>query len=265
MLPEICWFRVCWSNNSLAGFWCRLRPCPLENAVFLAVGATVVQSITGARRLLGIGDGGGRHIGLVRALARSRDDEDRAFGLAVTAMLLVTPICWDHYFLLLLLPLAVCWRGIKPLDPVGWVFGLILAAIWLDPAFVWRLTGGEARVAGPGQNLTVLSYQFYALLTLFGVSVAGLRKAGGGPRLKLPVRRQAEAASALQETTFAHRWTSRQSEALRSSTSDCAARLTVKKGEITSVPACGAVNTPGWGVQRPNEDGTPAIRALSSC
>ena len=35
VLPEIYWFRVCWSNNSLAGFWHRLfDPAPWKQRVF---------------------------------------------------------------------------------------------------------------------------------------------------------------------------------------------------------------------------------------
>ena len=37
--------------------------------------------------------------------------QDLSYSLTVVAMLLLTPICWDHYLLLLALPLAKIWRG----------------------------------------------------------------------------------------------------------------------------------------------------------
>ena len=43
--------------------------------------------------------------------ARTRDQRDLAFGLAVTAMLLVSPITWDYSLPLLLVPLAVLTRA----------------------------------------------------------------------------------------------------------------------------------------------------------
>ena len=52
---------------------------------------------------------------LVAVLARTirLDPQNRrgdlTFALAVAVMLLASPICWEHYLLLLLVPLAVVW------------------------------------------------------------------------------------------------------------------------------------------------------------
>jgi len=183
-VPEIYWFRVAWNNNSLAGFWCRLfdtlpwkerylwRSDPLWYSPALAhvgywASAAVVAAVTaGAARR-----------------ARSQDDDDRAFGLAITAMLLVSPLVWEHYFVLLLIPLAVCWRDITPRRATGWLFGIVVLGIWLRPTVVWALTGGEGRVARPLENLTVISYQFYALLALFVLSVVGFNQGARGARV----------------------------------------------------------------------------------
>ena len=43
--------------------------------------------------------------------ARRRDQRDLAFAMAVTAMLLVSPITWDYSLPLLLVPLAVLTRA----------------------------------------------------------------------------------------------------------------------------------------------------------
>ncbi|MGC8642479.1 MAG: glycosyltransferase family 87 protein [Isosphaeraceae bacterium] len=181
VLPEIYWFRVCWTNDSLAGFWYRLfDPAPWKERIF-SLSEPLWYSPALARA------GYWTSAGLVSVFAaqvvsrsRSPQNDDRAFGLAVTTMLLVSPICWEHYLLLLLVPLAVCWRDIRPGQPAGWLFGLIVAGVWLDPRVVWILTGGECHVARPIENLTVISYQFYALFGLFLLSVKMLRKFGDG-------------------------------------------------------------------------------------
>jgi hypothetical protein len=178
VLPEIYWFRVCWNNNSLAGFWCRLfDPAPWKGRIFslsaplwyspaLAqagywASAAAVTSLTA--------------LGVHRA--QSRDEDDLAFGLAVAAMLLVSPIVWEHYFLLLLIPLAVLWVNIKPHDCAGWILGFVLLGVWVSPLMVWLHSGVGGRVARPLENLTLISYQFYALLALFALSATKLRGA----------------------------------------------------------------------------------------
>jgi hypothetical protein len=96
-------------------------------------------------------------------------------------MLLVSPITWDHYFLLLLLPLAVLWPQLPPKR--GWrcAWGAILVLLCLNPKLVWDRT-----IAGPGELLggvaqpihaaTVLSYQCYTLLALFALGVLMFRR-----------------------------------------------------------------------------------------
>jgi hypothetical protein len=206
VLPEIYWFRVCWGNNSAAGFWYRLfDPAPWKERTF-----SLSEPLWPSPALASAGHWGSVLVLVVISAlsvrrSRSRGDDDRAFGLAITTMLLVTPICWDHYLVLLLIPLAVCWRDIKRAAPVGWVFGLVTLAIWSDPALVWRLAAGGDRVAGPGQNLTVLSYKFYALLVLFGLSVARLHQGDSS----FPRSRLADIASLLTRAQAARRGTKR--------------------------------------------------------
>ena len=182
VLPEIYWFRVCWNNNSLAGFWYRLfDPAPWKERHF-SLSEPLWYSPALARAGHWASAAGVTAIATRAILrARIREDDTPAFGLAVTTMLLVSPICWEHYFLLLLIPLAVCWRDVRPHQLAGWAFGLVVVGIWLDPRVVWTLTGGGGRVAQPIENLTVISYQFYALLGLFVLSLADLRERVQGP------------------------------------------------------------------------------------
>ena len=91
---------------------------------------------------------------------------------------LVSPIAWDHYFLLLLLPLAFLWRYLPAtgLRVLVTCFAIILLTV--NPKWVWDATipgdgelavgrGVVASVATPLHAVTALSYQFYTLLALF--------------------------------------------------------------------------------------------------
>ncbi|MGC8642088.1 MAG: glycosyltransferase family 87 protein, partial [Isosphaeraceae bacterium] len=132
VLPSIQWFRVGWDNNSVWGFWSRLfDPAPehvrdraLTEPLFysstLAVALSLVSSaaITAALAWAVRRDATGRK-------------SDLTFALAVVAMLLVSPICWDHYLLLLLVPLAVVWIEL----PATWfartLLLVVVATFWL--------------------------------------------------------------------------------------------------------------------------------------
>jgi hypothetical protein len=114
---------------------------------------------------------------LARAIwrARSRAGHDRTFGLALTAMLLVSPIAWDHYFLLLLLPLATLYAGLPVSNGARVLFLMLLFSLWSNPVLLWDVfiplhqTGRAlpVMVARPVHTLTVLSYQCYTILALF--------------------------------------------------------------------------------------------------
>jgi hypothetical protein len=55
-----------------------------------------------------------------------RGDERRAFAAAVLAALASTPILWQHYLVILLVPLAVC----RPRLSAAWLLPVLL---WLAP------------------------------------------------------------------------------------------------------------------------------------
>jgi hypothetical protein len=108
--------------------------------------------------------------------ADTADKRDRAFGLALVAMLLVSPITWDHYFLLLLLPLAQVWRDVSGSGRGRIAFLVIVIVLCLNPVLVWPyfIAGGRGHgIAQPGHSLTILAMQCYALVGLFVMSLRG--------------------------------------------------------------------------------------------
>lgn len=168
VLPEFQWFRVGWDNASITGFWSKLfDPAPERvRQVFLTEPLLYSPLIARAGALIS-------SLALVAILAwsvrgvRSRTEEDRDFGLAVTAMLLVSPITWSHYFLLLSVPLALVWTKLPQARLWKASFLVIVCALWARPAVIWSACGLTHRAATPAEALTALSCQLYALLGLF--------------------------------------------------------------------------------------------------
>lgn len=198
VLPEVQWFRVGWSNASLTGYWSRLLdPAPGKDlhlwraeplwyspvlawaASWLSATAVVAVLAWAVRR------------------ARTRSDDGLAFGLAVTAMLLVSPITWEHYFVLLLVPLAVIWLRLPPSWQARGLFVAIVFALWLKPSWVWRTFHLEGRVATPLQSVGILSYQCYALLGLFALGVLEVIRGEGQHATTTAERRRWTALGAV--------------------------------------------------------------------
>lgn len=177
VLPQVHWFRVGWNNTSLAGFWSRLfDPAPerLRNAsrtVPLWYSPALAHAATAASDLAVVAV-----VAWAARRVRTRSGEDLAFGLVMTAMLLVSPITWEHYFLLLLPPLAVRLADPPPSAPERAVLAAALACLWVSPALVWSVAGLGGRVARPVDSLTVLAVHTYALLGLLLLGVVGLRR-----------------------------------------------------------------------------------------
>jgi hypothetical protein len=107
--------------------------------------------------------------------ARSCVETDQAFGLTIIAMLLVSPITWDHYLLLLLIPLAVMWVGLPSSNLVRATILILLIAVWANPPVIYdaMIPGGTLHgTAYPIHAFCVLSFQCHALLMLFALTAA---------------------------------------------------------------------------------------------
>jgi hypothetical protein len=116
-------------------------------------------------------------------VARStpRTAADQAFGVMVSAMVLVWPLSCDHYSLILLLPMALHWAGLPATAPCRWAFWLVAVVLWFKPGAF--LPPGNAPVA-PWYAVTLLSMYLYARLGLFALGAvaarAGTAQGGAG-------------------------------------------------------------------------------------
>jgi alpha-1,2-mannosyltransferase len=172
VMPRLERFRSSWFNASLVGFWTKLfDPATREEHVeplwrsaaaaragilfsWAAVVAILAWSVQRAKTGLQI---------------------DHAFGVAVTGMLLLSPITWDYGFLLLLVPLAVLVVDPPVSEPAKLILVAALAALWLwqKPLCEITVPGGiSGGIARPVHTLTVLSYPCYALVALAAAGAA---------------------------------------------------------------------------------------------
>ncbi len=167
VLPRVAEFRGYWLNASLVGFWIKVfDPLPIMTAIeplwrspTIARGGILVSCTLVMVTLTWI----------VRT-ARTRIERDLAFSLSLTAMLLVSPVTWDHYPVLLVVPIATMWLSLPRTVGSRVLFGAILIAFWCTPwpiHVLFLVEGGSLRTAQPLHTLTIYSYQFYALVALF--------------------------------------------------------------------------------------------------
>ncbi|MCL4203368.1 MAG: DUF2029 domain-containing protein [Pirellulaceae bacterium] len=167
-------FRDFWPNASINGYWSKLLDAPNRHVIPLTESPVLAKALTLAAVLL------------VTALAAwkcwtsySPAQRDIAFAVCILAVMLVSPITWDHYFLILILGWAILWRHLsrRLADRTALLTSIIVLAT-LRPRWIWDATipgpgelvyfgDAEPSVALPVHVLTVISYQFYMLVALF--------------------------------------------------------------------------------------------------
>jgi hypothetical protein len=207
VLPQTSLRRADWHNLSMSGVSCKLFDKPLhlppvqiqplvESPVLAVLGmigtlvavsaflAWVVRhtnhaSPTRERTKWGLAR---QEAVPVPILSGRSHDTDLAFALTIIGMVLVSPITWDHYLLVLALPLAILWQRLRGRWIGRIVLVSLLAVLWLQPAKVMTFglgvldAAGLARpggrwVAGPLATLTALSIPCYALVGIFGLAI----------------------------------------------------------------------------------------------
>jgi hypothetical protein len=116
---------------------------------------------------------------------RMQEKKDWILSLLIIAMLLVSPVTWDHYFILLLLPMVLVGLNLPRKPIFRWSFFICSAVLWIGPDWYWYAIIGTRSpyvvAATPFQTLTALSFQCYALICLFILAVLiALRRRDAG-------------------------------------------------------------------------------------
>jgi hypothetical protein len=182
VIPHLERYRSVWFGMSFKGFWCKLLDpipiggisVPLLESPWLARALTFLCSALLMQCLIRLS-----------RRAHSRQQQDDVFALTIIAILLISPIAWDNYLLLLLLPLMHFWVTIPPRGWSTWLFRVLTVMLGVRSYCYWWLFLCDPRqdwcklTSQPWQTLTALSMHTYALVGLFafGVATFGTRAA----------------------------------------------------------------------------------------
>jgi hypothetical protein len=172
-MPEVGKYRRTWANASLDGFFTRLLSAESDRAIPLIAGRWLpkIAYVFSAATLIGT-------LGLLTRRSRTREADDFAYGLHITAMLLVSPITWDHYFLLLTQPILLVAYHLAKEDGLRRFLTPSIFLMWLNPLFLWTLFLGAdlitvfSIVSSTQKNIFIVSLPFYALVTMFTITAA---------------------------------------------------------------------------------------------
>ncbi len=174
-------WRSAWGNQSLLGLWSKLfdpslrptssRSVPVVQNRVLSWGATLLCDFT-------------LMVFLCRIVPRAttRGDCDLAFSMLLPAVILMSPVAWDHYFVLLLLPVVLLWTTL-PLNTISrWDIRLIGCLLWAAPGVWWNLfipdfsSPHTSLSSTSWMTITVLSIPTYAVIGLFALGIATLQR-----------------------------------------------------------------------------------------
>ncbi len=172
VVPSLKNYQSNWRNVSLNGYFIRVfNPNPRENTLPLMANATLATSLILVGRLLVMAT-----VVWAAVSARSREARDRAFAAAIVGMLLVSPITWNHYFLLLVPVAGLLWMRL-PSGVSRWALALVLILLWLPDLLFASLAIGPKQAGelvhprhppiSAKLNMGALSIQAYALFALF--------------------------------------------------------------------------------------------------
>jgi hypothetical protein len=178
VLPTLGKFRSYGFNMSLAGFWYKLFVPVVEQGVIIPLWPSPAVARYGTL----LSDLVVTAIVVVLAhRAQTRAGRDLAFGSAVTAMLLVSPITWETSISLLLVPIAVITRAATKSPWMAVLLVLILIVLGLSQKTMVELAlaGKPLRTASPAFMLGAPSMSLYALLATFALGLAAFRRGEG--------------------------------------------------------------------------------------
>jgi len=147
VLPAVVGYRTDWRNVSLAGFWLRLFDPDEADRVAAVVRAPFAGHVIAAACRLAVA----AVVAVVCVRVKSVAARDRAFALCLVGMLLVSPIAWTHYFLLLLLPLGLVWARL-PADGPRVAMWAAFLVMWLPENFFATLVFGPEVATAMARN-----------------------------------------------------------------------------------------------------------------
>ncbi|MFK7778785.1 MAG: glycosyltransferase family 87 protein, partial [Gimesia sp.] len=124
VLPSLADITNNWGNASLLAFWERLFSPSTDSVQSLIDSPILLQfSLYLSWALL--------TLMVVAATLRTRSEQfsNQAFAITITAMLLMTPTTWHHYFIIMAFPVGLLLALYKPHTGKRWILNLVIIAL----------------------------------------------------------------------------------------------------------------------------------------
>lgn len=178
-LPEVLRYRDTWLNYSATGFWYKLFDASSGQSIPLWHSPTIARIGSLASFIV---------VAAVAGYASLRSRADRqasraAFALCITAMVVAAPVAWDHYFLLLMTPIAQLAATLPQQSVRRKLFNAGLFVLWLNPIVFYGLAlNKSSQLLSTASLLTIVSWPFYGLITVFVLGTIETLAAAGKSR-----------------------------------------------------------------------------------
>jgi alpha-1,2-mannosyltransferase len=194
VVPQVSEWRSNWLNCSLGGFWSRLFDVTDGNSREWFHSPALAKVLTYATS-----GGVTAAVGWRTWQARTGEQRDLAFAVTVVAMLLVSPITWDHYLLLLFVPAAILWYYVATTTSWQLLFAAIVFPTGWLPLYLWwglffapspTPTPSGYVVAAPWQSVAILSPATYSLLALLILGLVWLGRMENASQSSVADRRE---------------------------------------------------------------------------
>jgi hypothetical protein len=176
-MPEVLKYRDWWANYSITGTWYKLfaptsgQSTPLWHDPLTAqLGAWMTMCLIVILAAYVVDRG--RRLGAAR---------EAGLAVFVAAMVLTTPIAWDHYFLFLLWPLLRLAVRMPPRRVLRGILYAVLACLWLNPLVLFALAKGREQPLAPAEVLAIVSLPFYAVVLVYCLGVRQALAEAAGP------------------------------------------------------------------------------------
>jgi hypothetical protein len=184
VLPWNAGFRTLNGNISIAGLWYRLfYPVPGENIVPLCSSMALARwgTLISSLAMTAI-------VATAAYRAQTPAQRELAFAMTATAMLLVSPVTWDHGLPILLAPfiLIACSPVIARSTSLSTALVLILVISSTPNLVLWGLFSPSRSLSGTTwiDTIGAPSFKFYALLGTFLLALTAFRCEAASSRLK---------------------------------------------------------------------------------
>ncbi|MCS6865950.1 MAG: glycosyltransferase family 87 protein [Gemmataceae bacterium] len=176
VVPSLQKYQTSGWNISITAFWLRIfDPHPAQKIITWSTQPEAARLLIWLSRLVITAV-----VVWVAWRSYSVATRDRAFATAIVGMLLVSPITWSHYFILLLLPAALLWLR-WPSGSLRILLWLVLIPLWMPDYFFVALAVGPSQAQAmvnmqhdpikPVVNITFFAVLTYALVALFVLTV----------------------------------------------------------------------------------------------